>query len=435
MAQQPSNSVFISYRREATGPLVRLIYRQLSENDIDVFYDIEAITVGQFGAIILSAIAARPYFMPVFTPGTLKRCLDPNDWMRREIEHALSLNRAFVPLYVPKFRFSDLNRYLPHIAETIRAFNMVKLPIHEMQYFDYALHELAKNYLKPITLNVSPPTPEFVLEITQMKKEVATEPGVTKLQFSAMTYFIRAVARNDNSDKEIADYTEAIRLIPDFPEAYHNRASARKMRGGLDGAIADYTEAIRLRSEYAVAYVNRGTAFFLKGVLENAIADYTEAIRLDSNDSEAYNNRGIAYGTKGDFDKSIVDFTEAVRLNPNFSDAYNNRGNSRLSIGDVDGAITDCTEAISLKPDNAEAYDTRGSARAVKNDFAGAIDDCSETIRLKPNFAEAYWDRGSAHEKNGDIVDATTDYKFCLNLQPNHPQAGKMRDYISKYGK
>ncbi len=83
-----NNSVFISYRREASAFVAQAVFQDLQANGIDAFYDIESINSGQFDTIILNQIAARPYFLPILTSGTLDRCVEPDDWVLREIEHA-----------------------------------------------------------------------------------------------------------------------------------------------------------------------------------------------------------------------------------------------------------------------------------------------------------------------------------------------------------
>jgi tetratricopeptide (TPR) repeat protein len=55
---------------------------------------------------------------------------------------------------------------------------------------------------------------------------------------------------NDDYDRAIADYTEAIRLDPNSVAAYFGRAGAYSDRGDVDRAMADYTAAQRLALKY-----------------------------------------------------------------------------------------------------------------------------------------------------------------------------------------
>jgi len=54
----------------------------------------------------------------------------------------------------------------------------------------------------------------------------------------------------------LRDYTEAIRLKPDFAIAFHNRGLARRAKSDVESALQDYNEAIRLKPDYADAFIN-----------------------------------------------------------------------------------------------------------------------------------------------------------------------------------
>jgi tetratricopeptide (TPR) repeat protein len=92
----------------------------------------------------------------------------------------------------------------------------------------------------------------------------------------------------------------------------------------LDKEIADYTQAIRINPNNVDAYNNRGIAYGRKGDYDRAIADFNQAIRLNSNYTEAYVSRGVAYHDKGDYDRAIADFNQAIRINPNYANARDN---------------------------------------------------------------------------------------------------------------
>ena len=78
----------------------------------------------------------------------------------------------------------------------------------------------------------------------------------------------------------LKDYNEAVRLKPDYAEAFNNRGIARRAKGDAEGALKDYSEAIRLKPDFAGAFNNRGLRATRKGDVEGALQDYSEAIRL-----------------------------------------------------------------------------------------------------------------------------------------------------------
>lgn len=92
----------------------------------------------------------------------------------------------------------------------------------------------------------------------------------------------------------IEHYDEAVRLKPDFVEAYNNRGGAKADLGCFEGALADYDEAIRLKPDLAEAYFGRGNAKQNLHRFEDALADYDEAIRIKPDLAGAYLGRDIA---------------------------------------------------------------------------------------------------------------------------------------------
>ena len=148
--------------------------------------------------------------------------------------------------------------------------------------------------------------------------------------------------------------------MPKTAEDYHARGLAYLNNSDYDNAIADFTQAIKLNPDYSAevyfdrgeAYYKRGSAYADKGDYNRAIADYTQAIWLNPNDAETYSRRGSAYVIKGDYDNVITDSTQAIRLNPNDAYAYHWRGFAYDNKGDYDRAIADYETALQLDPKN-----------------------------------------------------------------------------------
>ena len=90
--------------------------------------------------------------------------------------------------------------------------------------------------------------------------------------------------------------------------------------------LLDFNKAIKIKPDYAEAYYNRGFVYAGRGEYKQAIADFDKAIALKPDLAEAYNNRGLAYAEKGDDDRAIADYDKAIALKPDYAKAYSNRG-------------------------------------------------------------------------------------------------------------
>ena len=66
-----------------------------------------------------------------------------------------------------------------------------------------------------------------------------------------------------------------------------NRGVARERQGDDDGAFQDFDEAVRLKPDYANAFYNRGNTYEQMGGLERAARDYRKALQLASKHPKA----------------------------------------------------------------------------------------------------------------------------------------------------
>ena len=136
---------FISYRRSASRHLARSITLDLRAHGYDVFFDVDTLDNGAFDQIVLRQIALRAHFVLVLSRGSLERCAEEGDWLRREIEEALATGRNIVPILEAGFSFSSEAKHLPESLRDLPRFNGI--PLYHY-YFDAAMETLRKRFLK-----------------------------------------------------------------------------------------------------------------------------------------------------------------------------------------------------------------------------------------------------------------------------------------------
>jgi tetratricopeptide (TPR) repeat protein len=169
--------------------------------------------------------------------------------------------------------------------------------------------------------------------------------------------------------------------------AHYNRARAYRSSGQNELAIADYSAAIKLLPDFAIAFQNRGVVQNALGHVDRAIADYSRAIKLQPDLGVAYNNRGVAYKATGQYARAIADLTKAIELDPQGSWAYNNRGDAYFKAGSWSKAIADYSLALALNPDLSYALFARGAAKTYRGDRVSGRADMAAAVKKNPDVA------------------------------------------------
>ncbi len=351
-------TVFISYRR-INVPWALCIFQNLKHEGYDVFFDYQSINSGDFGGTIFENIKARAHFLIILTPSALERCKEPDDWLRKEIETAIDEKRNIIPLMLEGFDFSSymVNKVLNGKLAALKNHNALTV---SAEYFDAAMEKLRNRFLNVELSEVKIyPLSDEAKKATETQKTTASEALPVKENLLAAQEWFENGFKTIDKNEKINYYTEAIKLNPNFADAYYMRGTNRQEKGDIDNAITDFNNAIRLKPDYAEAYNNRGNAYQSNGKLIEAIADYTQSIELSNlNSYLPYNNRAHVRRKMHDYVGAISDYEEAVRLKPELPDlldAYNYLGTMYRIIGDLNQSVKNYEEVLRRKPNNVTA--------------------------------------------------------------------------------
>jgi tetratricopeptide (TPR) repeat protein len=265
---------------------------------------------------------------------------------------------------------------------------------------------------------------------------------------------LKDLARHEEA---INSFSKAIKLKPDYAEAYCNLGDALAALGRFVEATLHYDKAIAINATGPRAHSNRGNALLELMRYEEALSSFERAIARDENYPDAHYNRGNALAALGRYGEAVSSYEKTIAIAPTFPDAYNRRGVALSELGRHDDALASFERAILLKNDFAEAcyncgivlgklkrfalaaetydraiaidpgyaaaHNNRANALSQLGRYAEAMGSCDKAISLKPDYAEAHNNRGTVLNELGRLDEAITSFERAIALKPDYADA------------
>src|SRR5262249_39924272 len=160
-------------------------------------------------------------------------------------------------------------------------------------------------------------------------------------------------------------------------------------------AAAAYREALRINPEYAEAYSNLGIALAEGQGWEEALACYDSALRLRPDYPEALTNKGNVLVECGRPDEALACYDRALAVKPDYPEAYDNLAQAFMALGRLDDAVPCFDKALALRPDSADSHMGRALAWLVQGDYQRGWPEYEwrwKTRLFTPPYAQPEWD-------------------------------------------
>ena len=125
-------------------------------------------------------------------------------------------------------------------------------------------------------------------------------------------------------DSAINYFEEAIRLNPNFSEAYNNLGNIKKRVGKIDEAISCFEKAIQLKENNIQAYLNLANIYKENKYFKELIKIYEKILSFNQNDIKTLYNLGSAYLFLGKISEGKYYFEKIIEINKNHIPSYRN---------------------------------------------------------------------------------------------------------------
>ncbi len=113
-------------------------------------------------------------------------------------------------------------------------------------------------------------------------------------------------------------------------------------------AIERYEKALKLKPDYAEAWYNKGVTLGKLGQYNEALEAFNKAIEIKPDFAEGWCNKGVALGELGRYDEALKSFDKAIDIEPKFAETWYNKATIYLLKGDKENALGDLSKAIEL---------------------------------------------------------------------------------------
>ncbi len=128
--------VFISYRRDGGYAMARLLYEHLRAQGLNPFFDLEELRSGPFNVKLYEAIEESENFLLVLPVNSLNRCVEENDWLRLEIQHAIKYDKNIIPAMMNGFSWPD------NMVDSIKKLSSYNGVLLSRDYFDASVQKI-----------------------------------------------------------------------------------------------------------------------------------------------------------------------------------------------------------------------------------------------------------------------------------------------------
>ena len=221
-------------------------------------------------------------------------------------------------------------------------------------------------------------------------------PLLKQNEDEANAYYLRAKidsVRNQPHDAATRLET-AVRIRPDFAEAWSELGQARKQLLDDGGALTAFEHAVSANPSDAVAQYRLGAEYLHQGKAQLAADHLRQAYKLNPSDQSTLNALQMALRQSGDIDgadaikRQLAELLrDRDRINQNKLRAVqiNNDGAALEKSGDLRGALDKYRDAAKLDPSHVGIRTNYGVALLRLGNWTEGLNELYQALQLDPH--------------------------------------------------
>jgi tetratricopeptide (TPR) repeat protein len=238
-------------------------------------------------------------------------------------------------------------------------------------------------------------------------------------------WFMLAVCLGANKkDAEALPLIEKVlHVIPNYAEAFANRAAIRLRANDISGSIKDAQACVSIKPHLTQIWALLSHLYHQTNNITAAIEALKKAHELEPSNINHIINLGEFLRQSAKFTEAIFYLEQATELAPADVFAWTNLGQSLHQDKQFEKAKIAYGKALAINPNSYETWSNLGTIAIYSQDWAAAVHSFKQAININPNMAELYDNLGTAQQKLNQLDDAEASYKQAIVLKPDYAEA------------
>lgn len=223
-----------------------------------------------------------------------------------------------------------------------------------------------------------------------------------------LTKYGRNLMKQGRSQEAILQFQGAIRIKPDYAEAYMSLGILMHMIHDDNQALAYMQKAISLNpKKKEIIYNNMGMIHFDRGEYETAREMFHKSSGLGLHSAKIWRNIGMVEVELRNYSRSIEAYRKAIENRPILRNLYIEMLKEELDTQDNEEYVDDVQAKLE---------------RGVTSEDMARYDAVTAEQFLKRNrlLADDYTNLAIAYEKTGQINEAIAEFRKAIEIRPKY---------------
>jgi tetratricopeptide (TPR) repeat protein len=253
----------------------------------------------------------------------------------------------------------------------------------------------------------------------------------------AVKVFNQAQEAHEKGDLQAAleSYDEAIKLLPEFPEAEYQRGNALLSLGKTDEAEKAFRHALELRADWTLPMTNLGALLVQKNNFTEAEKLLTKAIEGNELNFAAYSaltELRLKTNAKAETLKELLTKIQFLTAKANPTAAiWSSRGALENALGDKTAAKASLKRALAINPNDKSALLEQAEIALSESDKPTALEAARTLEKIAPTSTAVKLLQARISASNGNIREAV---KILDSIQNPTSDVAVLRDKILASG-